>query len=397
MLVRKYLTGAEWLNNIMIILLYHVTAEFFAGLFRSRMGIAFIAIAAVIVICSYLCRVYIEKLPFYLLAHVLMLAAAVFCPMVFKYRLAAFVMVVVLSICDILFWTGGSDRSFIHVHPVLSLIFAAVFIHASVNGAEYPARVSYICGICFLSVYFLRTYLMNGARFASGMLINKNTPIDDMFRHNSRIVFPLVGCFCVGMFLLQSDTLALALSAVVRMIINGIGRFVFWILSLIPKGGGSETTFVSQKGHPELLPSAPLPAWLIALFSAVEKTVSILIIGFFIWLLIRITVRFFKTYFNRHGYEILEVDHDDHTEIREKIKHDRKERRGRIFGSFSEKERIRRRYRTVVLKMCRRGYLLRRCHTPAERMRDVLASYKGRETEGFEELSGEYEKVRYLR
>lgn len=396
MLVRKYLTGAEWLNNIMIILLYHVAAEFFAGFFRSRMGIAFIAIAAVIVICSYLCRVYIEKLPFYLLAHVLMLAAAVFCPMVFKYRLAAFVMVVVLSICDILFWTGGSDRSFIHVHPVLSLIFAAVFIHASVNGAEYPARVSYICGICFLSVYFLRIYLMNGARFASGMLINKNTPIDDMFRHNSRIVFPLVGCFCVGMFLLQLDTLALALSAMVRMIINGIGRFVFWILSLIPKGGGSETTFVSPKGHPELLPSAPLPAWLIALFSAVEKTVSILIIGFFIWLLIRITVRFFKTYFNRHGYEILEVDHDDHTEIREKIKHDRKDRR-RIFASFSEKERIRRRYRTVVLKMCRRGYLLRRCHTPAERMRDVLVSYKGRETEGFEELSGEYEKVRYLR
>ena len=201
----------------------------------------------------------------------------------------------------------------------------------------------------------------------------------------------------MGMFLLQSDALALALSTVVCMIINGIGRFVFWVLSLIPKGGGSETKFVSPKGHPELLPSAPLPAWLIALFSAVEKTVSILIIGFFIWLLIKITVRFFKTYFNRHGYEILEVDHDDHTEIREKIKHDRKDRRGRIFGSFSEKERIRRRYRTVVLKMCRRGYLLRRCHTPAERMRDVLASYKGRETEGFEELSGEYEKIRYLR
>ena len=396
MLVRKYLTGAEWLNNIMIILLYHVAAEFFAGLLGSRMGIGFVAVSAVIVTFSYLSRVYIEKLPLYLLAHAVMFAAAVFVPMIFKYRLAALVMISVLSICDILFWTGGNDRSFIHVHPALSFIFAAVFVHASVNNAAYPARVSYVCGICFLSVYFLRTYLMNGARFASGILINKNTPIDDMFRHNSRIVFPLVGCFCAGMFLLQSDALASALSAAVRMIINVMGRFVFWMISLLPQGGEQETAFADPEFHPELLPSKPLPAWVIAMFSALEKTVSILIIAFFIWFLIRMTVRFFRIYFNRHGYDILTIDHDDHTEIREKIRHEHEGRRGRIRRMLSEKERIRRRYRTSVLKMCRHGYVIRRSHTPAERMRDVLASYKGRETEGFEELSGEYEKVRYL-
>lgn len=396
MLVRRYFTGAEWLNNIMIILLYHTVAEFFAALLGSRMGIGFIAIDALVVICSYLCRVYIEKLPVYLLAHIIMFIAAFFIPMQFKYRLAVFIMLTVLSICDILFWTGGSDRSFIHVHPAFSLIFAVVFIHASVNDAAYPARVSYVCGICFLSVYFLRTYLMNGARFASGMLINKNTPIDDMFRHNSRIVFPLVGCFCAGMFLLQSDTLASVLSAAVRMVVNGMGRLVFWILSLLPKGSEPETTFVNPEGHPQLLPQAPLPAWVLALFSALEKTISVLIIGFFIWLLLRMTIRFFRMYFNRHGYEILTVDNGDHTEIREKIRHDKKGRNGRLLRNFSEKERIRRRYRAAVLKMCRRGYILRRCHTPAERARDVLESYHGRETEGFEKLSGDYEKVRYL-
>lgn len=395
MLVRKYTLGAEWLNNIMIVLLFFASGEFFAGLTGTMLGAGFFVISSFIIVFSYLSRVYIEKLPVFLAVHMLMFAALIFIPMQLRFKISAFIMLSVISICDILFWTGGTDRSFTRVHPILSLMFAAEFIHASLNGAVYLTRTAYVCGICYMTFYFLRTYLLNGAKFASGMLINRNTPIDEMFRHNTAMVFPLVGALGAGMFLVQSDTLAGWISAAVRYVLNCTGRLLRWLLSLIPRTEEEVQMLVDQQDELKLPDAAPLPVWLSTLLSAIEKTVTLVLFGLFIYLIIRMVIRFFRIYFNRHGYEIAMIDCEDHTETRERLRHKKRRGRGRHLPGMSAKDRIRRKYRTAVLRMCRHGYILKRHDTPKERLRDAEKVYKGRGAEDFETLTAAYETVRY--
>ena len=397
MLVKKYLLGAEWLNNIMIILLFVVSGEFFACLFGGTLGTGFIALTSLIITGSYFARVYISKLPLFLLFHMIMYAIFVFLPIMFGLKLAAFVVLIIISVCNFFFWTGSDVRSYTVIHPVLSLIFAAVFIYASVKGASYLLDVAYVCGICFLSLFFLRTYLLNGARFASGMLINKNTPINEMFKNNSRLVFPLVGAFCAGMFLLKSAALANGLSTAVRFLMNCIGRVIFYILSLFSHEEERVQIVVREQGELELPVTVPFPTWLITLIAAIEKVTAVFIICIFVYYMIKMTIRFLMIYFNKHGYEIMTVTAEDHTEIREHIRHERSKGIGRLLAGGSERERIRRRYRTSVMRLCRRGFVLRRDHTPGERLWNVAESCDKRISDDFAELTGRYEEARYNR
>lgn len=396
MLAKKYLIGAEWINNLMILLLYFVSGEFFAYLLGYTLGVRFLFMSLIVIFCSYLCRVYIEKLLVFLAAHILMYACLILMPISFRLKFSTFIMLTILTVCDLFFWTGGTDRSFIRVHPVLSLIFAAVFIYASLKQAPYPERISYVCGICFLSLYFLRTYLLNGAGFASGMLINKNTPIDEMFKYNSRLVFPLVGGFTACMFLIQSETLALWLSTAVRFIMNCLGRFLSFLFSLIPRSENEEQVIIESQGKVMLPKTGSAPVWLITLLGAVEKVVSIFVIGLIIYYIIKLIVRFFIMYFERHGYEIMTVKLEDHEEIREKIRHDKRGKVTDLIWGMSERERIRRKYRSAVIRMSRRGYLIKRAQTPAERAADIAVSPELPGTESFAELTERYEKIRYF-
>lgn len=395
MLARKYHMGAEWLNNIMIVLLYYVCGEFFARLFGESMGPFFIAIPLLTVICSYFARVYIERLPVYIAAHILMYAAVFLIPLSIKYLLTAFIMVTIFTICDLFFWTQGEVRSFIMVPPALSLIFASVFIYSSMKEAIDTGRIAYVCGICFLSLYFLRTYLLNGARFASGMLINKNTPIEEMFRHNSRLVFPLIIGFSAGMFLLQSDALARALSAAVKFLMDCIGRFIVFLLSLLPKGTVDEQTEIMTHISPGLSPAAAAPKWLIALFTAFEKTAAVFIICLAVYYVIKLLIRFIRMYFYRNGYDMTVVDSEDHTEIKERIRHEGSRGIRKLLSGLSESERIRKRYRIAVYRLCRKGYKLRKAQTPAERALEAGSLYDQKGSEGFKELTADYEKARY--
>lgn len=395
MLVKKYLIGAEWLNNIMIILLYYVSCAFFARLTGAGSGPFLFAVPAVIVILSYLGRVFIKKLPVFLLAHMLMYAAVIYMPLSLYYKIMSFVILTIFFVCNMIFWTSGESRSFIVIPPILSLVFVAVFIYASVKEMMYLGRMAYICGICFLSLYFLRMYLSNGARFASGILINKSTPIDEMFGHNLRLVVPLVTGFTAGMFILQSDMLANGLGRAVRFLLKCLGKIVFFLVSLLPDMAVKEQVEEQTAGQMLLPQVTSLPAWLTAFLLALEKVAGIIVAGVFVYYLIKAVMRFFRIYFERHGYDIMTVDREDHIETRERIRHESRRRIHRLLSGLSEKERIRKRYKTAVIRLCRRGHRLMKDQTPAERLREVSTTLQERANEGFSELTNDYEKARY--
>ena len=396
MRIKRYRLGVEWLNNIMIMMLWFITAEWFLRVINIYVSPVYMLAVSMIIIASYFFRVYIMKLPLYVLAHGVMYVIMTFIPTPIQYKLIGFIALIIFTISNMIFWTGNGVRSFAMIHPVMVLFFLFVFAYASWKDYRELTGTAYVCGVCFGSLYFLRTYLENGIKFASNMLINRNTPVDEMFKRNGRIVFPLIIGFTTGMFLLQSESLAQILSAIVHFIIECMGKVMRFFVSLFPSGTDTVETIDKQPGVLELEPVKAAPEWLITFLLALEKVAAMLIAAFIIYAVLRALIMFIKKFFSRYGYDVDEVMLEDHTEVKERIR-TRKRKIRSLFPGTSEIDRIRRRYRSAVERMRRRGYDLQRWHTPRERLGDVQGVDGIKVPEGFKELTDGYEEIRYVK
>ena len=396
MLSRRYKLCSEWLNNLMIMLLFITGFEYLHFVTGLRSSVYFYAAAAVLVSASYLQRVYISRLPVYLIVHLACAAAVILIPFVIYHKIMLIVVAFVLAASDLAFWTGGEVRSFLPVHPVLSLGFACVFAYASLKGAVGLERLSYVSGILFLSFCFLRIYLDNGIRYAKNARSDDSGSVDDMLRRNTRLVILLVICFTAWMFLFQSKAMTDALSRAVRAVFGLIGRLLTFLISLLPKGtaGAAEEVAQRQPGLP--LEYGTVPEWVLIAFMALEKVISVFGAVLIVYLVLKLIVRFFITYFYRYGYDAAGVDCGDHTEKREWIvgKTALKRHGSRLFPA-TYREKVRRRYKKEVMRLKRSGYPLTISHTPAERLSDIELNHPDIMDDHFVELSHEYENVRY--
>ena len=395
MRAERYLVTAEWLNNLMLMLLYYVAAESLCYMIEVDIRLFCAIMIPVMISIFYLMRVYITKLSWFVAAHLACITVFAFIPVGTVCKIVGFILIAVFVITDFEFWKNGGVRSFIHLNVMCVIAFVLVFGAASYNGIEHLARVSYVCGICFMGMYFIRVYLTNGIKFLNDAQVNANTPVEEMFRHNGMIVFPLILIFTIGMFLIQSQTMADALWAIIKFFGYIARRIIIFIASLIPDAAGEEEVVSESIDFTGLPPVKPYPQWISSFIEALEKVLSMLLAVSAVYFLIKSIVRFIRMYFERHGYELLSIEREDHTEISERIRHGRAGRLRNLFGAVTESERIRRRYRNEVERMKRRGYHFRKEHTPAERLKDVTDTYEKGIPGDFGSLTLEYEKVRY--
>ncbi len=395
MRAERYLVMAEWLNNLMIMLLYYVAAESLCYMIKVDIRLFCAIMIPVVISVSYLMRVYITRLSWFAAAHLAGVTVFASIPLGTACKIVGFMLMAVFAITDLQFWKSKGVRSFIHLNVLCAVVFVLVFGAASYNGIEHLARVSYVCGICFMAMYFFRIYLTNGIKFLRDAQVNANAPVEEMFKHNGMIVFPLIFIFTIGMFLIQSQTMADALWAIIRFFGFIARKIIIFIAHLIPDAAGEQEVVSESIGYTGLDPVKPYPQWIAIFFEALEKVLAMSLAAAAAYFLIKSVIRFVRLYFERHGYELLSVEHVDHTEISERIRHGRAVRLRSLFGAATEGERIRRRYRNEVERMKRRGYLFRKEHTPAERLKDVTGTYEKEIPGDFDRLTGEYEKVRY--
>lgn len=393
---RKYLLCAEWLNNIMIFMLWFIGTEWVCRLLRFETVPIHGLITGLILLCSYFSRVYIKKLLVYIGIHCLGFAALIFLPIGLEYKIAALIIFGIFSLCDLFFWTGEGVRSFAMVHPVAVIFILAVFAYGSWYDLAGLIRAAYICGILFMAMFFIRTYLLNAVKLAGDMLINSATPLEEMFRNNGRMVVLLVTFFTGSMFLVRSESLARGFKALLHLLYDLVRRLIIFIISLF----GREGREVPVKGEAvplefDFSPVSNVPAWVTSFLQATEKVLAILILAFFLYSILRGIAAFLRIYFYRHGYDVRTRESDDHIDVDERIRHDRRRRNRRIFVATDERERVRRRYKKEVEALRRSGYILRRDHTPGERAADVLDGYENMSDHDFYKLTEKYEYYRY--
>ena len=389
MRARKYNIFAEWLNNIMIFLLVFMSTEWIFGMLKIETTLTHAVVMGFIIVCSYLSRVYIEKLLLYIGVHCAELILLVFVPLSVPYKVMGILVFGIISLNDLFFWTGGNVRSFNMVHPVAVTVMLSVFAYASWHAIPGLVRESYISGILFIALFFIRTYLLNAVRLADDMQVNSSTPLEEMFKNNGTIVFSLVAVFTAIMFLVRSDSAARYMRSGLHLLAQLLRKLLIFVMSLFLRGGNDETGGGETGAFAlELLPESSTPIWLITLLQVLEKILIILFLAAVVYFVLKGILLFVRMYYLRHGYDLKMMESDDHVDLDERIRHDHRRRTGQKAGIGSERERVRRKYKREVESLRRKGYVLKRDHTPAERAADVAR-------DDFKKLTEKYENLRY--
>lgn len=384
---KRYLLWAEWLNNIMIFMLWHMGTEWVFSMLGLKTSPVLPVMTGLILLCSYLCRVYIDKLLLYFGMHCLEFIVLVFLPAAIQYKVVCFLIFGTVSLCDLFFWTGEGDRSFGMIHPVAVLFILAIFAYASWHDIAGLVRGSYICGILFISMFFIRTYLLNALKLASDMQVNASTPLEEMLRNNGLMVLGLVIFFTLFMFFVRSESLAYGLRTLIRALSGLIRKALLFILKLFIKEENGAAGVSESGGYsPDLTPISEIPTWLLTFLQAVEKVLIILVLAFFVYLVLRGLAAFIRLYFYRRGYDLKMMENEDYIDVKERIRPGGRRKVRHLFVPGNERERIRRKYRKEVEALRRGGYVLKREHTPRERAIDVGDVDFGKLTEKYENL-----------
>lgn len=397
MRAERYYLEAEWLNNLMIMMLCYMPAECVRCVLAVDITWTYTLFIPLTVVFSYLTRVYVHKLPVYLLLHAVIPFVIYFLPMGTANKVFAYAIFAVFAVTDMMFWTTEGTRSFVMLHPLFASVFLIVFIFSSIRSFSFLSQTSYVCGICFTAMFFLRRYLLNGWRFFKETQVNNSNLPREMFRYNEGIILPLVILFAAGMFLIQSRTVADMLLSGLLLIRKAVRSFLMFLISLLPLEEGKDPAGpVSPMARFIDLGSVKVvPEWVVIMILALEKVLMVLFASAMVYGLVKAVISFVRMYFSRRGYDISRVDYEDHVDIKERVRRNGGSRYGGRLFPRTESERVRRRYRLAVERMRRGGYGFSASHTPDERLEDVKNSYKKGYTDDFVRLTSEYEAQRY--
>ena len=374
-----------------------------------------------LILCAiYAFRVFIRKMPVFVLLHVLLLACCIalavlipdahdaICAGLFS-ALAGFAMLL-----DLLFWAnavkiekempvaedGTKLKNFRPVYkeglPYIPLSFVAVFllgiVYSVYTAKPYYGKIAYILGVIFIGLFFLRMYLYRMGRMIENMHREQGELPTRLLKSNARLTVPVLVLLFAAMFLLQSEYLVHLFDQIVLLLIKGalwIFSLFIRFLSFLGNIGGSGTTIRMESAVPQY-DGAP---GMFARF--MEYLLSALVFGTLFFLIIRGVVRFVRHFGMRSVNRETHLSAAQMTEVRERLSGSRRGRSGRRFpGAKTPAERIRRFYRKYVIRQERRGLTVLPHETPLERV-DALSRVSGREREEISELTRLYDVARY--
>ena len=420
--MHKVKRSADAINIVMYALVISIAGLFLLDTFTNGDHAVWVLLFGNILILSavYAMRVYIKKLPVFVGAHVVLFACCIalavlipdtyyaICFGIFS-ALAGFAMLL-----DVLFWAsavrvekempvaedGSKLKNFRPVYkeglPYIPLSFVAVFL----LGIAYSVyalkpnhgKISYILGVVFIGLYFLRMYLHRMGRMIENMHREQEELPTRLLKSNARLTVPVLILLFVAMFLLQSDYLVHLFEQIVLLLVKGalwIFSFFIRFLSFLGSRGGTGTEVHVQPSMPQY-DGAP---GVFAKF--IEYLLSALLFGTLFFLLIRGVVRFIRHFGMRSVNSREDLSAAQMTEVRERLRGSRRSKSDRRkISAKGPDEKIRRCYRRYVIRQQKRGLTVLPQETPLERV-DALAEVTGRAREEVSELTGLYDVARY--
>lgn len=219
MITKRYELLSDVLNMIMLFFLAVIIEWTGAVAMEQAFTSEIPVITGILIILLYLARRYVKNLFVYIMIHLGLIIALFFIPLTVMAAIELLSFIIILSVADFVFWTDHTLQGFVHFHVAWCVLFLFAYAYGSYKSVLELTSASYIMGIFYFGIYFLRLYFDNGKKFSLDKQMSEEVPLQQMYAQNLKMIFPIVLIFVLGMFFLQSKTLSNLLMGVIGFLI----------------------------------------------------------------------------------------------------------------------------------------------------------------------------------
>lgn len=388
---RRYYNLAEAANFIMVILIYISVVEIWDVMYKVPFNFVLPAGTVIMLLFSLAIRMIFGKMKSFLnnfavygLTHAFLVLGIIFVPIDPLQKMAFAFVLFIVFITNMRSYFKAQGQGFEYVGVVLVLLPAIGYLVADILSLRTTMFAYFVIGVAFVILYYFRLFFSNAHLLSIERKNNEKMPLDDMLRNDSKLAIPFIVMSFVIMVVAKIeklDSLALFLydkfAAGLRFVLGYVLKFIGWIFDLLIRS--DEEIPVAIMEEPEVTDGAANPV-----FNIISVIIFVFLALVLLFVFVKIMISIIKSLSVRREIQTQTIEDEGMIEIREKIVRKRNEKKEKL-------SKIRRIYKKAIEKNIKKGYELKKFHTPRERAEDIQKLMN----EDIFELNSLYEKERY--
>ena len=388
---RRYYNLAEAANFIMVILIYISVVEIWDVMYKVPFNFVLPAGTVIMLLFSLAIRMIFGKMKSFLnnfavygLTHAFLVLGIIFVPIDPLQKMAFAFVLFIIFITNMRSYFKAQGQGFEYVGVVLVLLPAIGYLVADILSLRTTMFAYFVIGVAFVMLYYFRLFFSNAHLLSIERKNNEKMPLDDMLRNDSKLAIPFIVMSFVIMVVAKIeklDSLALFLydkfAAGLRFVLRYVLKFIGWVFDLLIRS--DEEIPVAIMEEPEVTDSAANPV-----FNIISVIIFVFLALVLLFVFVKIMISVIKSLSVRKEIQTQTIEDEGMIEIREKIVRKRNVKKEKL-------SKIRRIYKKAIEKNIKKGYELKKYHTPHERAEDIQKLMN----EDIFELNSLYEKERY--
>ncbi len=338
-----------------------------------------------IVVYSYLTRVYTNKFILYLIFQFIMLASVAFIPYNWMEKVLLLIVSISFFILNFAYWFANHNDGFTYVAIGFALLPAAGYLYADIMHIRAAMTLYFVLGVSYIILYYIRLLSINAFSLSQEKKEMDKMPFEDMIKNDSKLSVPFIVISAVLMILSRFDAIDTLALKVYLVFADLLGKAILFVLNAIDVIYnflfGSEAVYTERVPLGNNFEEAKESPF----FNTVSWVIFFLIGALLIFLMIKTLISVIKSIVMKRELASQTIkDEDGMIETREKIVKVKKKHDDKL-------SKIRKKYKRTIEKKAKAGYKIDKSHTPFERANDI----KTKLNDDIFELNQMYEKERY--
>ena len=335
---------------------------------------------------SALLRVNVKRIVPFLVLDALLLASAVFVPMMVDVKIRAIMFAIIVVIFNLHYLSNNSGSGIISVPHSLGIVIIVAYITAIVRGFPVFAVYEYVIGVLFVVFAALKVYMRNAYYLGVSGQITEQMPVREIYRNSTLVISGIVGIVAAAMAFFKADRLISFLGFIWDYIAYFIGMILEWILG--PETH-SENEPIPHAKAPAMVPVKETEAgWFLKTIEAVILVVCTVLL---IYIIYKAVKYFIDACIHKEHWTGRQKVFDAGIEVRERIAKEKIDDEAWHFGKRTNEEKVRVVYKKRMLSLKRSGIDIGNNKTTFEH-KELVRKSKGLDISQSTKI---YENVRY--
>ncbi|MBO4311116.1 MAG: hypothetical protein J5856_08650 [Lachnospiraceae bacterium] len=319
----------------------------------------------------------------YSVLHVILFVVIILIPIPVDYKALFFLLFIVYTILDIRNYFVKRGETFDEFSVMLVVVPAFDYLLADIFRLNFLMKIFFAIGVLYVGFFYLRLLLQNSYYLSMERKNNDKMPFKEMVGNDLKLSIPFILVTFAVMISARIEAMDRLFLFVYYKFASFLGFLIIKFLEIIEKifeflFGNDEEEIVMFNQLPEEIGEGS------AAFNLISNIIcTIIVIGILIFLIVT-AIKAIRFIMQKREVATLTIENEDVVEIREKIVRKRPLKKENL-------SKIRKQYKKIVIKNIKKGYEIKKHHTPKERAEDIKNTMKN----NIDEINELYEKDRY--